>query len=315
MSVDGTAIPMTDERDRFRGALLGLACGDALGATVEFKSRGSFPPLVDMIGQGPHGLRAGEWTDDTSMALCLARSLVETGRFDARDQMERYVRWWREGYLSSNGRCFDIGIATQAALERFARSGDPHSGSTDPAKAGNGSLMRLAPVPMFFAPDASRAIAFSAESSMTTHGSVEAVDACRLFGAMLARALAGADREVVLAAGEDLAGSAVPLAKSIAAIARGDYRTKPEREIHGSGYAVHSLEAALWCFAKTASYREAVLRAANLGDDADTTAAICGQLAGAHYGASGIPPEWRAKLAMRELIEETADALCASAPP
>jgi len=305
---------VTDERERFRGALLGLACGDALGATVEFKPRGSFAPLVDMIGQGPHRLRAGDWTDDTSMALCLARSLVETGRFDPRDQMQRYVRWWQEGYLSSNGRCFDIGIATQAALERFVESGDPHSGSTDPAKAGNGSLMRLAPVPMFFAPDAARAIRFSAESSLTTHGSVEAVDACRLFGAMLARALAGAGREAVLAAGEDLAGAAKPLAKSIAMIARGGYRAKQEREIHGSGYAVHSLEASLWCFAATASYREAVLRAANLGDDADTTAAICGQLAGAFYGETGIPAEWRAKLAMRELIEETADALCAAAP-
>ena len=305
---------MTTERERFRGALVGLACGDALGASVEFKPPGSFPPLVDMIGRGPHDLRAGDWTDDTSMALCLARSLIETGRFDPRDQMERYVRWWREGYLSSTGRCFDIGVATRAALGRFVASGDPFSGSTDPRQAGNGSLMRLAPVPMFFAPDAARAIELSAESSRTTHGSVEAVDACRLFGAMLARALAGADRDAVLDAGDDLAGAAQPLAKSIAAIARGAYRSKPEREIKGSGYVVPSLEAALWSFATTKTYRDAVLRAANLGDDADTTAAICGQIAGAYYGESEIPEAWRAKLAMRDLIEETADALCAARP-
>jgi ADP-ribosyl-[dinitrogen reductase] hydrolase len=305
---------VTSERERFRGALLGLACGDALGATLEFKPRGSFTLLADMLGKGPHNLRAGDWTDDTSMALCLARSLVETGRFDALDQMKRYVRWWRDGYLASNGRCFDIGIATEAALARFERSADPWSGSTDSKAAGNGSLMRLAPVPMFFAPDAERAVRYSAESSRTTHGSVEAVDACRLFAAILVRALAGADRGAVLAAGRELPDLERPLAPAIAAIARGDYQAKSEDEVEGSGYVVESLEAALWSFATTASFRDAVLRAANLGDDADTTAAICGQIAGAFYGETAIPVAWRAKLAMRELIEETADALCAARP-
>ncbi len=305
---------MTTERERFRGALLGLACGDALGTTVEFRARGTFAPVDDMVGGGAFRLRAGDWTDDTSMALCLARSLVETGGFDPRDQMQRYVRWWREGYLASNGRCFDIGTATLAALARFERFAEPFSGSTDPNAAGNGSLMRLVPVPMFFAPDASRAIRYSAESSRTTHGSVEAVDACRLFAAILVRALAGAGREAVLAAGRELPAAERPLAPAIAAIARGDYRTKLEAEIHGSGYVVRSLEAALWSFATTTSFRGAVLRAANLGDDADTTAAICGQVAGAFYGEDAIPAPWRAMLAMRELIEETADALCDARP-
>ncbi|MGH9888430.1 MAG: ADP-ribosylglycohydrolase family protein [bacterium] len=303
---------MTDARERFRGALLGLACGDALGATVEFKARGTFPPLEDMVGGGPFRLRAGDWTDDTSMALCLARSLVETGRFDPRDQLERYVRWWRDGYLASTGKCFDIGNTVRAALERFLASGDPRSGSTDPRSAGNGSLMRLAPVPMFFAPDLAAAIAFSGESSRTTHGSDEAVDACRLFGAMLARALAGADRSDVLGAGDDVP---APIAPRIAALARGEFRAKSESQIRGTGYVVESLEAALFCFDSSGTFGDAVLRAANLGDDADTTAAICGQLAGAFYGAEEILPAWRAKLAMRALIEETADALREARPP
>lgn len=305
---------MTSERERFRGALLGLACGDALGTTVEFKGRGTFTPLEDMVGGGTFGLRAGDWTDDTSMALCLARSLVETGRFDIRDQMDRYVRWWREGYLSSTGTCFDIGVATQAALRKYCATGDPFSGSMDAYSAGNGSLMRLAPVPMFCAPDAAASIHFSAESSRPTHPCDEAVDACRLFGAMLARALEGADRETILAAWGDFANAKWPLAPSIDAIARGAYRAKRESEIRGSGYVVASLEASLWSFATTASYREAVLRAANLGEDADTTAAICGQIAGAFYGETGIPEDWRKKIAMRALIEETADALCAARP-
>jgi len=305
---------VSDERGRFRGALIGLACGDAVGTTLEFKQRGTFTPIADMVGRGPFGLRPGEWTDDTSMALCLARSLVETGRFDARDQMDRYLRWEEHGYLSSNGRCFDIGNTVRAALERYRETGEPISGSTRANTSGNGSLMRLAPVPMFFAPDAARAIHFSAESSRTTHGSVECLDACRLFGALLARALAGASRDEILAAGKELDDATAPLAPKLAALARGEYRAKPESAIRGSGYVVESLEAALWCFAHTASYRDAVLRAANLGDDADTTASICGQLAGAFYGEAAIPEAWCAKLVMRELIEETADALREARP-
>ena len=138
-----------NRRERYRGCLLGLAVGDALGTTLEFCRPGSFTPITDMVGGGPFRLKPGQWTDDTSMALCLASSLTERGGFDARDQMERYVRWWREGYWSSTGRCFDIGNTTSAALSRFQKTGDPFAGSTDPHAAGNGSLMRLAPVPLF----------------------------------------------------------------------------------------------------------------------------------------------------------------------
>ena len=157
-------------RDRFRGCLVGLAAGDALGTTLEFSPPGSFGPIDDMVGGGPFGLRAGQWTDDTSMALCLATSLLESGGFDPVDQMGRYLRWFREGYLSSTGECFDIGGTTREALVRFERTGEPYSGPTDSMSAGNGSLMRLAPVPMFFAGDAREAIDRSAASSRTTHG-------------------------------------------------------------------------------------------------------------------------------------------------
>ncbi|RME83877.1 MAG: ADP-ribosylglycohydrolase family protein, partial [Caldilineae bacterium] len=137
-------------KERYLGCLLGLACGDALGTTLEFRPRGTFSPIQDMVGGGPFHLRAGEWTDDTSMALCLAESLLLCDGFDARDQMERYCRWHEEGYLSSNGVCFDIGTTVAAALRRFRERGDPYAGSTDPYTAGNGSIMRLAPIPMFY---------------------------------------------------------------------------------------------------------------------------------------------------------------------
>src|SRR5574341_1380286 len=136
--------------DRYRGCLLGLAVGDALGTTLEFKPPGSFDPIEDMVGGGPFGLQPGEWTDDTSMALCLAESLIERRGFDPVDQLDRYVRWWREGHLSSNGRCFDIGTTTAAALLRFERTRELWCGAEDPRTAGNGSIMRLAPVPLFF---------------------------------------------------------------------------------------------------------------------------------------------------------------------
>src|SRR5262245_14888700 len=132
--------------DRCRGSLLGLAVGDAVGTTLEFETPGTFEPITDMVGGGPFRLRPGEWTDDTSMALCLATSLVSCEGFDAADQMTRYLRWMEEGYWSSIGRCFDIGATTREALLRYKRTGDPWSGSTDPHSAGNGSLMRLCPV-------------------------------------------------------------------------------------------------------------------------------------------------------------------------
>jgi ADP-ribosyl-[dinitrogen reductase] hydrolase len=289
-------------RDRLLGCLLGLAVGDAAGTTLEFKPRGSFTPITDMVGGGPFRLKPGQWTDDTSMALCLASSLVEKGGFDPSDQMQRYVKWHEEGYWSATGRCFDIGNATGAALARFRRTGDPFAGSTDPHDAGNGSIMRLAPVPMFFAGDLEKAVHYSAESSRTTHGAAECVDACRLFAAMLVRALQGAGKEEVLTADAPTFGGAA----KIVDIARGAYRSKPERAISGSGYVIESLEAALWCFDRTDSFDAAVLRAANLGDDADTTAAVCGQVAGAFYGVQGIRPAWLMRLAMRAEIEALA---------
>ena len=297
-----------DLRERYRGALLGLAVGDAVGTTVEFSPRGSFPPITDMTGGGPFHLAPCQWTDDTSMALCLAASLVEQGDFDPRDQMDRYCAWMQNGYMSSNGTCFDIGVTTSRALENYLKTKDPFSGNPDPRASGNGSLMRLAPVPMFYYPDIAEAIHYSSESSRTTHAAPECVDACRYFALLLCRAFAGHEKEALLAPPE-AEFTTVPLAPKIAAIANGSYFTKPRDRIVGSGYVVNSLEAALWCFAQTTTYEDAILTAVNLGDDADTTAAICGQIAGAYYGMSSIPASWLAKVALRGEIESLADRL------
>jgi ADP-ribosylglycohydrolase len=289
--------------DRFRGSMLGLAVGDALGTTLEFRKPGTFEPITDMVGGGPFDLQAGQWTDDTSMALCLLTSLLERDGFDARDQMERYCRWQTEGYLSSTGTCFDIGSTVASALDRFRETGQPLAGSSDPNSAGNGSLMRLAPVPIFFFPDLDAVERHAADSSRTTHAAAECVDACRLFARMLYRAFDHRSKDEVLFADAGSFGGA----ESIARIAGGEYRSKTVSEIRGSGYVVDCLEAALWCFWRASTFREAVLAAANLGLDADTTSAVCGQIAGAWFGASGIPSEWLDSLVLRDLIQSGVD--------
>jgi ADP-ribosyl-[dinitrogen reductase] hydrolase len=291
--------------DRYRGCLLGLATGDAVGTAVEFQPRGSFPPVTDMTGGGVFGLQPGQWTDDTSMALCLAASLLECGGFDAEDQMRRYLRWYDEGYYSSTGKCFDIGGATREALERFRTSGKPMSGSVSQAKAGNGSLMLLAPAVMFYAANRIQARLYAEKSSRTTHAAKECLEACALFADMLVQALNGASKEAILF---DSYADKI-FSEKLLAIASGTYRKKSVGHIRGSGYVADCLEAALWCFWTTDSFEQAVLAAANLGDDADTTAAVCGQIAGAFYGAAGIPAHWLEKLCRREEITILAEQL------
>ena len=292
-------------QSKFRGALLGLACGDAVGTSVEFRKRGSFSPVTDMTGGGPFNLPKGYWTDDTSMALCLATSLVERQGFDANDQMQRYCRWRDTGYLSSTGKCFDIGIATNLALSDFKKTGNPFSGNADPRKAGNGCLMRLAPIPLYFYPDLKLTVEMAGENARTTHGALECIEASKLFAAILHQALSGANKQnILLTHGVGDLGSA-----GLQAIAQGAYFNKPIDQIKGSGYVVESLEAALWCFYTTETFEQAILAATNLGDDADTTAAICGQLAGAFYGENNIPNHWLNALHQREMIGNLAEKL------
>lgn len=295
-----------------RGSLLGLATGDALGTTLEFNRPGSFKPIKDMVGGGPFHLKPGQWTDDTSMALCLAESLIERKGFDPVDQLERYLRWYREGRLSSTGKCFDIGGTVRSALAKFEKTHEPYCGATDPHSAGNGSIMRLAPVPLFYAKNLLEAIEKSGESSRTTHGALTAVDACRYLGSLIVGAVNGVGKDELLS---DKFSSVPgyweekPLVQEISEIAAGSFKHKNPPEIKGTGFVVKSLEAALWAFYHGGSFKEGCLLAVNLGDDADTTGAVYGQLAGAFYGEEAIPESWRSKLAYRDLIESFADQL------
>lgn len=297
---------------RFRGCMLGLAAGDALGTTLEFKSPGSFTPIDDIVGGGPFNLQPGQWTDDTSMALCLAESLIRANGFDPIDQLDTYCRWEGQGHYSVKGYCFDIGSTTMESITSYRANPRPYPGSTHERAAGNGSIMRLAPVPMRWANQPEQAIHLAAQSSRTTHGSPECVDACRFYAGLIVGALHGKTKDELLTPMfAPVAGlwEKEPLASRIAAIAAGSYYLADPPFIKGTGYVVKSLEAALWAFHKSEDFRHGALLAVNLGDDADTTGAVYGQIAGAYYGEEGIPQSWREKLAMRETIEQFADKL------
>jgi ADP-ribosylglycohydrolase len=286
--------------------LVGLAVGDAVGTTLEFKPPGSFEPITDLVGGGPFRLKPGQWTDDTSMALCLADSIVTVGGLDLVDQMQRYVRWRDEGLWSSTGRCFDIGNTTSSQLRRFARTGEAVDPDPNEEAAANGSLMRLAPVPIAWHRSVPDAAEQSGESSLSTHAATRPVDTCRLYGAMVAAVIGGASLDDVLAPTFWRWGDLHP---QVTVIAAGSFREKEPPAIRGSGFCIDALEAALWAVQGADDFRSAVLRAANLGDDADTTAAIAGQLAGAWWGLSGIPPQWCSKLTMAPEIIQLADDL------
>jgi ADP-ribosyl-[dinitrogen reductase] hydrolase len=277
------------EHDRALGAFIGLAVGDAIGTTVEFKPRGSFTPLTDMIGGGPFNLQPGQWTDDTSMALCLADSLLAHPDFDARDLMSRFANWMNFGSNSATGTCFDIGSATSQAIHRFLDSGDPIAGSIDARLAGNGSIMRLAPVALRWWRNPAVAETIARQQSQTTHGATEAVDGCALLIRILCRAITGDGIA-------SLHNDDPTWAPAIRAIGQGTYRDKSEPDIRSSGYVVHTLQAACWAVHHGQDFQTAVLAAANLGDDADTVAAVTGQIAGALWGFTAIPHHWRNRL-------------------
>ncbi len=281
--------------DRAIGALIGLAVGDALGTTIEFKKRDSYEPVVDMIGGGPFGLKPGEWTDDTSMALCLADSLIASkGRLVPDDVARRFVRWWLKGENSVNGRCFDIGNATSEALAEFRNTRIP-KGSTDPKSAGNGGIMRLAPAVLAARGDAAQAVELSRAQSDVTHSAAECLDAADLMARILHAGING-DGKAALNAGRET----VFESPSIAGLASSHWRGKERDQIWSTGYVVHTLEAALWCIDRSDNFNDAVLLAVNLGHDADTVGAVTGQIAGAIWGYSRIPLAWRDRLAWHD---------------
>ena len=249
------------------------------------------------VGQNGHSRREHRG-DSTATSLARIPQTLSTTQPD--------IRWRDTGENSVNDRgCFDIGITTTAALNRWLRYKNPYAGSVDPQAAGNGALMRLAPVPIRFWNDGDKRSDVAKRQSRTTHAAPESVDACVVYADMIADAIAGRPLSKILAARTD------PYAGKIQEIASGSWGRKTRSQIGSSGYVAHSLEAALWCVASTADFQSAILKAANLGEDSDTTAAVAGQLAGAVYGESGIPQAWLEKLVRVGTLKHRAAALFA----
>ena len=285
-------------RERFQGALLGLAAGDAVAAATQYRRPGRFTPVGDLLGGGPFDLPRGAWSDDTAMALCLAESLIECERFDARDQVSRYRRWQLTGYLSATGQCVGITAGTARALALAQWRRQTFSGTHDPGAQDPESLSRVAPVAMYFFARPSAAVAdLAAEAARTTCQAPLVLAACRALARALHAALSGEEKAAIVARATAAAG---PPAHSGAGAA-------------AAGKASAALAAILEVFDRTRNFRDAVLAAANLGGDSDVVGAACGALAGAHYTAGAIPTMWRNSLMKKQLIESCADRLLAHA--
>jgi ADP-ribosylglycohydrolase len=291
--------------DRVSGCLVGLATGDALGAPLEFLSRQQvrkrFPQGVrEMIASSLWN--KGEYTDDTQMALLIAESLLEKGGFVATDIAKRFQYWSKTAK--------DVGVQTIAVVNMARYADDPercssryHADHPD-SSAGNGALMRCAPIALFNLNSLEHIVEFSRSSARLTHSDKRAQSSCVILNTWIRTAILNGIRDGRTEAFALLEESELTAWKKLASI-----ETCNEHDIASSGYTVHTLEAAAWSFLTTESYEEAIVRAANLGDDADTVAAVCGALAGAYYGYSAIPARWRDQLQNAVQIREIALAL------
>lgn len=303
-------------QDRIMGGLLGAVAGDAIGVPVEFLSREELRrnPVREMRGWGTHRQPSGTWSDDTSMALCLAESITTAG-WDLEDQARRFCRWAFEQHWTPHGETFDIGGTTCASLDRY-RAGTPvrACGGTSERDNGNGALMRILPAAIWFSGSPEEMIVNAlSDASAITHAHGRSRVASVFFGFLVRSLLGGAPPvEALKQASGDLRhlahegildpGMAIEL-PSLERILDASLLEQPEEKIQSSGYVIDTLEAAVWCLARTSSYAECVLAAVNLGGDTDTTGTVAGGLAGILYGASAIPPEWVGTLARREEIE------------
>ena len=300
------AIPSKSLKDGLRGCFYGTAVGDALGGPLQFRERDEFPTLTEMAPITDFRMPAGSWSDDTSMMLCLAESLTHTGYGpqNLREQLELYSSWLLEGHNTVSGKTFDAGGTTRHAILTFKAKGNLQAETTDDMYQGNGSLMRLAPVAMMFWDDVERAADEAAISSATTHANSMCLMACRILAKAIATALQGAPKSDVLAAA-----AISEFRKELIPIVQGKYVYKTRAQIESNGWVVSTLEAALWCFAKTTTFEDGAILAINLAHDADTVGAVYGALAGAYYGFGNIPDRWLVDLKNKALLEERYIAL------
>ncbi|MCJ1277661.1 hypothetical protein MMC21_005475 [Puttea exsequens] len=314
----------TTVASRIRGSLYGVAIVDALGGPVEFHRRDTFPPVESFRYNANFDLPPGTWTDDTSMTLCLAQSIVnKEGKLDVHDQVKKYVDWWERGYMSATGKCFDIGNATRNALgiwsavahtdvvnanELDTCQKEINKALDDTVSCGNGSLMRCSPIPLIYHRTPELANKYAAEASLPTHPHITCQEACQIYTYLITC--------IVDTSSLDKAGlwenfhnvsSSVKSDQLLTAFSKyhslAAFQQTKVNDISSSGYVVHTLEAALWVFWTTESFETGALKVVNLGDDADTVGAVYGGIAGAWYGYENIPRKWLDQLEAKSMID------------
>jgi len=307
-----------DFTERAKSMLFGVAIGDALGVPVEFKSRAYLRenPVGDMIGYGSHKVPAGTFSDDSSLTFCLAEALTQD--FDLNTIGQNFLRWCNDNYWTATGEVFDIGNATQDAMCQLEKGVNPElAGGTASNSNGNGSLMRILPL-VFYLLDKESHERFEITKlvSSITHAHIRSVIACYYYLEFARHLLNGKDKfDIYNDKKQEISDDLLFFADIPSEIAwfdrllKGNIHELPEEVIQSTGYVIHTLEASIWCLLTTINYKDAVLKAINLGDDTDTTGAVTGGLAGLLYGYDNIPTNWIAQIARRDDIEDLAERM------
>lgn len=301
-----------------KSSLFGVAVGDALGVPVEFNSRTTISnkPVTDMIGFGTYHLPPGTWSDDSSLTFCLAEALTQG--FDLNTIGKNFVRWYYHNFWTPRGNVFDIGITTSQAISRLAKGKQPDlAGGFDESSNGNGSLMRILPL-LFYIQDkpVNQRYAITKQVSAITHGHIRSVIACFYYLEFARQIRSGKDKfEIYKDLQTEITNYLTSLSVNPSEIGlfyrllKNDIYKLNKDDIQSSGYVLHTLEASIWCLLTTDNYKEAVLKAVNLGSDTDTTGAVTGGLAGLLYGIDNIPTNWTTQIARKDEIENLAERL------
>ncbi|MDR3705340.1 MAG: ADP-ribosylglycohydrolase family protein [Paludibacteraceae bacterium] len=304
--------------DGAKSILFGVAVGDALGVPAEFKSRQTMKrnPIKDMLGYGTHNMPKGTFSDDSSLSFCLAEAL--TGEFDLNSIGQNFVKWLYDNYWTSNGSVFDVGFSTRQAISRLAKGAQPDlAGDNGEASNGNGSLMRIAPL-LFYLLDKpiNKRFEITKQVSSITHGHIRSVIACFYYLEFAKQLFEKKDKfEIYKSLQTEINDYLYSMSINPMEIAifdrlfNGNIYELREDDIYSDGYVLHTLEASVWCLLTTDNYKDAVLKAVNLGDDTDTTGAITGGLAGLLYGFDKIPGKWIKQIARKNDIEDLAKRL------
>ncbi len=294
-----------------KDALWGFIVGDALGVPYEFSTRNMMKenPAVDMVGYGTYNQPPGTWSDDTSMLLCVLENIINNG--DIQSLSELFVKWYRDDYMTPHGELFDIGITTSRALQKVMVGVKPAlAGGADESSSGNGSLMRS--LPYAFVDDIKKSIFNMTMENRITHRNSICSYCCMFYVKMMRALLEGKDKFEAVKDGAAYLKYGWRITDSdddheaewewFKLLFKADFAALPESEIKSTGYVLSTLEASIWCFLNTDNYKDAVLKAVNLGGDTDTIAAITGGLAGLYYGYDNIPSNWCEKIAGQHLI-------------